>query len=495
MKSTNDGLLRISDRRGKWVIATTVLGSGVAMLTATVVNVALPAIGRDLGADISDLQWILNGYLLTLAALILLGGSLGDRYGRRRVYLVGIVWFGIASVLCALSPNVITLIAARALQGVGGALLTPGSLAIIQAGFHPEDRPAAIGAWSGLTGIAAAIGPLVGGYLVDAAGWPWIFLISAPVAAFVVWAALRHVPESRNPAADGPLDLQGASLGFVGLAGITYPIIQVSEQGWMPLLAGVGAAGLVALAAFLWTESRSEHPMLPLGIFSSRQFTSANLVTFVVYAALGGVFFLLIVHLQTVVGYSALLAGAAPLPITFLMLIGSAPAGSLAQRIGPRLPLTVGPFLIAGGMLLMRRIGADADYVTTILPAMLVFGVGLTLTVAPVTATVLAAADDRHAGIASGVNNAVSRAAQLIAVAALPSLVGLTGADYLDPRVFAAGFRQAMLLTAVGAAAGAALAWLGIRDDVLEAAPEREGEPYRHCPVDGAPYQTMSERS
>lgn len=490
MGSTPDRLLRIGDRRGKWVIATTVLGSGVAMLTATVVNVALPAIGRDLGADISDLQWILNGYLLTLTALILLGGSLGDRYGRRRVYMVGIVWFGVASVLCALSPNVITLIAARALQGIGGALLTPGSLAIIQAGFHPDDRPAAIGAWSGLTGIAAAIGPLVGGYLVDAAGWPWIFLVSAPVAAFVVWAALRHVPESRNPAADGPLDLPGAILGFVGLAGITYPIIQVSEQGWTPLLVGVGVAGLAALAGFVWTESRSDHPMLPLGIFASRQFTSANLVTFVVYGALGGVFFLLIVHLQTVVGYSALLAGAAPLPITFLMLIGSAPAGSLAQRIGPRLPLTVGPLLIAGGMLLMRRIGVGSDYATTILPAMLVFGIGLTLTVAPVTATVLAAVEDGHAGVASGVNNAVSRAAQLIAVAALPALVGLTGADYLEPQAFAAGFRQAMLLTAGLAAAGAAVAWFGIRDDVLEATPEREGEPYRHCPVDGAPYRT-----
>ncbi|MGH7572577.1 MAG: MFS transporter [Gemmatimonadota bacterium] len=489
MESTPDRLLRIKDPRGKWVLATTVLGSGVAMLTATVVNIALPTIGRDLGADISDLQWILNGYLLTLAALILLGGSLGDRYGRRRVYVIGIVWFGVASVLCALAPNVNVLIAARALQGIGGALLTPGSLAIIQAGFHPEDRPAAIGAWSGLTGIAGAIGPLVGGYLVEAAGWPWIFLVSAPVAAFVVWAALRHVPESRNSDADGPLDISGAILGFVGLAGITYPIIQVSEQGWTPLLVGIGVAGLAALAAFVRVEGRSDHPMLPLGIFSSRQFTSANLVTFVVYAALGGVFFLLIVHLQTVVGYSALMAGAAPLPITFLMLIGSAPAGRLAQRIGPRLPLTVGPLLIAGGMLLMRRIGAGADYVTAILPAMVVFGVGLTLTVAPVTATVLAAAEDRHAGVASGVNNAVSRAGQLIAVAALPALVGLTGADYLEPQAFAAGFRQAMLLTAVVTAAGAALAWLGIRDDVLEAAPEREGEPY-HCPVDGAPYRT-----
>lgn len=485
-------LLRIAEPRGRWVLATTVLGSGIAMITATVVNVALPAIGRDLDADVSDLQWILNAYLLALTALILLGGSLGDRYGRRRIYVVGVVWYGVASVLCALAPNVAALVAARALQGVGSALLTPGSLAIIQASFHPEDRPAAIGAWSGLTGVAAAIGPLIGGYLVDAAGWPWIFLVVVPVAAFVAWGALHHVPESRDPDPTGGLDLPGVVLGIVGLGGLTYPIIQLSERGWTPGLAAIAVAGLLALAGFVWVERRSDHPMLPPGIFASRPFTTANLVTFVVYGALGGVFFLLIVHLQTVVGYSALQAGAAPLPITFLMLMGSVRAGALAQRIGPRLPLTVGPLLIAGGMLLMRRIGDGAEYVTTILPALLVFGAGLTLTVAPVTATALAATEDRLAGIASGVNNAVSRAAQLLAVAALPPLAGLAGTDYLDPPAFAAGFREAMLLTALVAAAGGGLAALGIRENILRPVAVPGTVHHRHCPVDGAPLRPMS---
>jgi EmrB/QacA subfamily drug resistance transporter len=494
--------LRFRTKAGRWVLAVTVLGSGIAFLESTVVNVALPTIGEDLDASVMDLQWVINGYLLTLASLILLGGSLGDRYGRRRIFNIGVIWFTGASALCALAPNVEVLIAARLVQGVGGALLTPGSLAIIEATFHRDDRARAIGAWSGLGGAAAAVGPLLGGYLIDAVSWRAIFLINLPLGALVVYEASRHVPETRDPTATGSLDIRGSALAALGLGGITFALIQAPAEGiGSPAVLAALAIGLLASVLFLRTERRSEHPMLPLQIFSSRQFTSANLVTFVVYAALGGVFFLLIVFLQVSLGYSPIAAGAASLPITGLMLLFSARAGALAQRIGPRLPLTVGPMLIALGMLLMRGIDIGDSYVEAVLPPILVFGSGLTLVVAPITATVLAAADPNHAGVASGINNAVARTAQLAAVSVFPLIAGLSGSDYQDPVAMADAFHTAMLAGAILSACGGVLAWFTISDDVLERAEEPGREPCLealetapefHCAVAGTPIQSVT---
>jgi EmrB/QacA subfamily drug resistance transporter len=469
---------------GRWVLLATILGSGMAGIDATVVNVALPAIGKDFDVEFAALQWTITAYTLTLASLILLGGALGDRYGRRRVFVVGVVWFAVASVGCGAAPTAPSLIMARALQGVGAALLTPGSLAIIQASFAPQDRARAIGAWSGLGGVATAIGPFLGGWLIMVASWRWVFLINAPLAVVVVWVAGRHVPESRDPTASGRIDLLGAALAVVGLAGVTYAIIEVPARGIGSLAVLVaGGVGVAALLGFLIAEARLRHPMLPPEIFASRQFSSANAVTFLVYGAFGGVFFLLAVQLQVVAGYSPLGAGVALLPITVVMLLLSARAGQLAQRIGPRLPMSLGPLVCAAGVLLMRRIGPAADYVTDVLPAVTVFALGLALLVAPLTATVLAAAPARHAGVASGVNNAVARAAALIAVAALPVVAGISGADYADPASFQSGFRVALLVAAGILVAGAGLALATIRNDVLPRG--REAREPMCCPVDG----------
>jgi EmrB/QacA subfamily drug resistance transporter len=484
---------------GRWVLAISVLGSGMAFLDGTVVNVALPDIGRDLNASTSALQWILSGYLLTLASLILLGGSLGDRHGRRLIFVLGAGLFTAASLLCALAPNAESLIFARLLQGIGGALLTPGSLAMIEASFRPADRARAIGAWSGLGGVATALGPLLGGYLVDAVSWRAIFLINIPLGIFVVAMAPRHVPETRDPTTTGRLDIPGATLAALGLAGTTYALIEAPDKGASPLVLLAGIVGVGTLIAFILTERRSANPMMPLDIFASRQFSAANLVTFVVYAALGGVFFLLVAFLQISLGYSPLAAGAASLPVTVLMLLLSARSGALAQRIGPRIPLTVGPLVIAGGLLLMLRIQPGDSYVSSVLPAVTVFGLGLTLVVAPVTATVLAAADVRHSGIASGINNAVSRVAGLLAVAVLPLIAGLSGDKFYDPSAMTHGFRVAMVACAVLAALGGVLAWLTISSDVLEAEPDvRGGAPGQiltdfSCAVAGAPLRPARE--
>lgn len=482
--------IEFASATGRWVLAATVLGSGMAQLDATVVNVALPAIGRDLGAEVGALQLVVSAYSVTLAALILLAGALGDRVGRRRVFVVGVVWFAVASAVCAAAPTAGVLIAARALQGVGGALLTPGSLAIIEATFVRADRAKAIGAWSALGGVAAAIGPLLGGYLVQALSWRAIFLINVPLGVLVAWLALRHVPESRDVSAAGRLDYTGATLAAVGLAGTTYAMIEGPNRGVMsPVVMATAVLGVAGLVGFVVVERRSAHPMLPLGIFSSHQFTSANVVTFIVYAALGGVFFLLVVVVQTALGYSPIAAGAASLPVTAIMLALSSASGALAQRIGPRLPLTVGPLLIAAGMLMMTRIEPGGSYLTTVLPAVVVFGFGLAATVAPVTATTLAAADERHAGAASGVNNAVARTAGLLAVALLPPLSGLTGDALQDPAAVTAGFHTAMLISAILAAAGGVLAFFTISNDVLAQEEPSEPPPQHpfHCALAGPP--------
>ena len=476
--------------RARWVLLATVLGSGMAFLDATVVNVALPTIGADLNASVAGLQWVINGYTLTLASLILLGGSLGDRFGRRRIFLLGTVWFAGASLLCGVAPTSEALVAARALQGIGGALLTPGSLAILQASFAMSDRGRAVGAWSGLSGVAAATAPFVGGWLIDLGSWRPIFLINVPLAVAVVVVSLRHVPETRDAAGVRGIDVPGALLTVIGLAAVTWALIEAGERGATTGVLLSGAIGLGSLAGFVAAERRVRHPMLPLEIFRSWQFSAANLVTFIVYASLSIMFFLFVVHLQQVLGYSPLQAGAATLPVTGLMLALSAPAGMLADRIGPRLPMTIGPLGIAAGLALMSRVQAEATYLGTILPGLLVFGLGLSLTVAPLTATVLAAATSKHAGIASGVNNAISRGAGLLAVAAIPGLTGLTGDAYRDPAIFASGFRAAMRISAALAAAGGLLAWLSIRNEVARPADSRPSarlDRHHHCAVDGAP--------
>jgi len=489
-----DPELAFESPAGRWLLAVAVLGSGIAFLDGTVVNVALPDIGRDLGASTSALQWILNGYLLTLASLILLGGSLGDRYGRRRVFIIGVLLFTAASALCAAAPNVELLILARLLQGIGGALLTPGSLALIESSFRPTDRARAIGAWSGLGGVAAALGPLLGGYLIGAVSWRAIFLINLPLGLFVAVMAARHAPETMDvEAAGGHLDLRGAVLVALGLGGTTYALIEAPGKGMGGVVLAAAIVGVIALVLFFANERRCPNPMLPLGIFSSRQFSAANAVTFVVYAALGGFFFLLVSFLQISLGYTPIEAGSASLPVTALMLVFSAKAGALAQRIGPRLPLTLGPLVIAAGLLWMSMIEPGDSYLTAILPPILVFGAGLTLVVAPVTATVLAAAPANNSGIASGVNNAVARVAGLLAVAVLPLIVGLTGDSFYDPAKMTDGFQMAMVACAILAALGGVLAWFTISAEVLHQeaepggdTPERLAEDYS-CGIGGPP--------
>ncbi|HEY2315747.1 MAG TPA: MFS transporter [Streptosporangiaceae bacterium] len=483
--------LRMSSAAGRWVLLATVLGSSMALLDSTVVNVALPTIGRDLHASLAGLQWTVNAYTLALAGLILLGGSLADRLGRRRVFLIGVIWFALASALCGFAPSIYVLIAARVLQGVGGALLTPGSLAIIQASFAPDDRPRAVGAWSGLAGVAAAIGPVVGGWLVQTAGWQWVFFLNLPLAVAVVVVTLRHVPETSDTTVRGGFDVAGAVLAALALAGITYALIEAPEKSMKVAVAVAGLLGVAAGVAFVLLERRRTRapdkitPMLPLDVFASRQFSVINIITFLVYAAFGGLLFLLVLQLQVVSGFSPLKAGTALLPVTVLMLALSARSGALAQRIGPRWLLTVGLTGLAIGMTLMMRIGPHASYVTDVLPAVVIFGLGLVLTVAPLTATVLASADVRHAGVASGVNNAVARAAGLVAVAALPAAVGLTAASYHEPLRFNHGFDLATGICAVILVIAAALAATLVDNNVLRPAgrPLPEPEARTSCAI------------
>jgi len=478
--SAGPGELRLGTKKARWVLAATVLGSSMALLDSTVVNVALPTIGKDLHASLGGLQWTVSAYAVTLAGLILLGGALGDRFGRRRVFATGVAWFAVASALCGLAPSISVLIGARVLQGIGGALLVPGSLAIIQATFAADDRPRAVGAWSGLGGVAGAVGPLLGGWIVGAVGWRWVFLLNLPLAAVVLAVTVWHVTESSDPSAGGKFDVAGAGLAALALAGITYALIDAPERPGSragPVLAGI--IGAAAFLAFLTLERRRGRPssqtapMLPLSVFGSRQFSAVNMVTFLVYAALSGVIFLLVLQLQVASGFTPLAAGAALLPVTLLMLALSARSGALAQRIGPRWLMAAGTAICAGGVLLMTRIGVRASYLTDVLPAVIVFGLGLTMTVAPLTATVLASADVRHAGVASGVNNAVARAAGLLAVAGLPAAAGLGAASYHSAVLFSAGFRTAMLICAGLLLAGALLSAATIDNDVLRPAPGR----------------------
>lgn len=455
--------LALRSVQGRGVLAATILGSGMAMLDGTVVNVALPRIGKNLHADLTALQWTVNAYTLTLAGLLLLGGSLGDRLGRRRIFVLGVLWFTIASVVCALAPTAGLLIAARALQGVGAALLTPGSLAILESVFRPTDRAAAVGSWAGLGGVATAIGPVLGGVLVGVAPWGWrlVFLLNVPIAVVVIMLSARYIPETRDEESSGPLDVLGAVLAAVGLALTVYALTEGPHRHWPASLVVCLAAGIAVLAGFVVAEARGSHPMMPLSLFRSRQFSAANVVTFVVYASLSGALFLIPVQLQRVSGFSPVAAGSALLPVTAVMLLLSARMGRVATRIGPRLPMTVGPIVAGCGLALLVRVGANASYVADVLPAVAVFALGLSATVAPLTATALAAAPARQVGVASAVNNDIARAAGLLAVAVLPGIAGITPTAYDHPALLSTGFHHAVLI------AGGLLALGGVLSAVL----------------------------
>lgn len=478
------GAIRFGTAEGRWVIAGCVLGSGVALLDGTIVNVALPSIERGLDVGLSSVQWIVDAYLLTLGSLLLLGGALGDRYGRKRVFLVGLFAFTGSSALCGLAPTISVLIAARALQGLGGALLVPGSLALISACFHADDRGRAVGAWSGLAGVATAIGPFAGGWLVDLASWRWVFLVNLPLAAAAATVTIRHVPESRAARVAGRLDVAGAAAATIGLAGLVVALIEGPRGAGGRFVAASAVIGVVGLVAFVLIERRVANPLVPLRLFADRQFSGANLTTFTVYAGLVSSLFLLGIQLQEVVGFSALEAGVSLLPVTALMLLLSSRTGALAQRIGPRLPMTFGPLVAGTGLALLSRVGPHSRYLTGVFPFVLVFGLGLTFVVAPLTSAVLAAVEERHVGIGSGINNAAARVAGLLAVAVLPAAAGIdTAAEGpAAAAAFDAGFHRAMLGAAGLCALGGVVAFLTVRNT----RPARPGLPPVHGLVEPA---------
>jgi EmrB/QacA subfamily drug resistance transporter len=426
----------------------------MALLDATIVNIALPAIDADLDAGTAGLTWAVNAYTLTLASLILLGGSLGDRFGRRRVFRLGVVWFASASLLCGVAPNIDALVGARALQGIGGALLTPGSLAILQASFRPEDRSRAIGIWSGLGATAAVIGPLLGGWLLGLGSWRWVFLVNIPVAALVLLLS-RHIPETKDEEAFQQADLVGILLTAVGLGTLTYGL-----TGGSPAIAGIG---LALLAAFVVQERRTSVPMLPMDVFRSRVFSATNLVTFLVYAALNGMIFWLVITLQVVARVSPMQAGLALVPLTVCMLLLSPLSGSLSERHGPTIPMTVGPLIAAVSVVALTRVDAHASYLIDVMAPTTAFGLGLATMVAPLTATVLAAVPDHRAGIASGVNNAVARTGGLLAVAVLPIATGIGADGFDDPAALRPAFVIAMWICAALLAAGGLVSALFVR--------------------------------
>ena len=483
------GLLAYRSARGRWVVTAMILGSSVAGIDSTVVAVALPAIGRNLHAGFGGLQWTVAGYTLTLASLILLAGSLSDRWGRRRVFLAGLGWFTAASVLCAAAPGIGWLIAARAVLGVGGALMTPASLAIIEATLAPGDRTHAIGTWAGFSGVSAAIAPFLGGWLLQAGRWRWIFLINIPVAAATAWITRRHVPESRDTPASGRPDWPGAVAGAAALAAATYAIIVLPGAGLTSPGFAAAAAALAVLssAIFAVAERRSSHPMLPPAIFAPAQFRAANAVTFVTNGALGGFAFVFIPALQIVAGYSPVAAGSALVPVTAATLLLSGASGRLAQRIGPRPPLVAGCLVCAGASLLAVRIGPDTGYWTVVFPVALLFGFGLASLIPPLTASAMNSAPDSLAGLASGVNNAVARVAGLLWIAALPPITGLTGAAYTDPAKFQSSFGQISWTCAAAFACAAVLAAAFITGP-RHSTPERPAltqaaVPHLACPI------------
>ena len=452
-----------SNRARTLTLVATILGSGIALLDATVVNVALPAIEDDLGGGLAGQQWVVNAYLLTLGSLILVGGSLGDLYGERRIFAIGVGAFGVASLFCALAPNIELLVAARALQGATSALLTPASLALIAITYSDaKERGAAIGTWTAWGGIATVIGPLAGGWILDVSSWRWIFAINVPfvlVTLALIWLAVA--PDESRVGPKRRLDLVGALLTAVGLAAPVLALTEQPQRGWTdPLVIGGLVAGAVLLTAFVLWERHTSDPMLPLGLFRRRNFTVANVETLLVYAGLSSLFFFLTIFLQQVAGWSPLESGLAGLPVTVLLFVLSRFTGRLSARFGPRLFMGAGPLVAAVGVLLLARLGEEVDYVVDVLPAMLLFGLGLALTVAPLTATVLADARRGDSGIVSGVNNAVARVAGLLGIA----VVGVAVAGRSGAELDLAGFRIGMALTAVIVAAGGVAGLLGIQN-------------------------------
>ncbi|TML84657.1 MAG: DHA2 family efflux MFS transporter permease subunit [Actinobacteria bacterium] len=421
-------------RRQRLTLFAAILGSGVATIDGSIVNVALPAIERDLGGGLSAQQWVSNAYLLTLGSLILIGGSLGDIYGERRVFAVGVAAFGIVSILCAAAPTIGVLIAARALQGAAGALLTPSSLAIIVGAFSPKDRGAAIGSWTAWGGIAAIVGPLVGGWIVDQVSWRWIFALNVPLVLVTLALIFAAVPRTTR-VTGRRVDVLGAGLCALGLGGFVFALIEQPHYGWSsPAIVVPLVAGVVAFASFLAYERRTPEPMLKLELFARRNFAVGNAETLAMYAGLSILFFFLVIFLQQVAGYSALRSGLTTLPVTLVMFTLSRRFGALADRYGPRLFMGAGPLIAAAGILLLLRTGMHTSYATDLLPGLLVFSIGLSMTVAPLTATVLADADESDAGIASAINNAVARVAGLVGV----SIVGVVVASALVGDTFAA---------------------------------------------------------
>ena len=413
-----------SSRTKNLTLIAAILGTTVVTVDSTVVNVALPSIADDLGGGLAGQQWTANAYLITLSSLILLGGSLGDLFGERRMFMVGVAGFGVTSVFCAAAPTIELLVVARALQGVFGALLTPAALAVIVATFPPDERGKAVGAWTAWGGIGTVLGPLIGGQLVDAASWRWIFAINIPIVLITLGLVTRVMAPGRPRPAEARVDYVGAALCALGLAGFTYGLIEQPRNGWsdpgvwLPL-----AAGIVLLVSFVVWEARSSHPMLKLELFTRRNFTIGNIETFSMYAGLGLLFFFLVLFLQQVAGYNALEAGSTTIPVTAVMFLLSTRFGAFADRYGPRFFMGFGPLVAAVGLASFMRLDADVDYLTDLLPGLLVFALGLSMTVAPLTATVLADADESNAGIASGVNNAIARVASLIAIAAVGAVV------------------------------------------------------------------------
>jgi EmrB/QacA subfamily drug resistance transporter len=461
----------LNSTSGRWILAAAVAITAAEFLSGLSLNVALPAVGAAFDADVSGLQWLANGYLLTLAALTFVGGALADRLGRRLILLVGTGWFAVATIAVALAPTLEFLIVMRVLQGVGAALLTPIALAIIEVSIEPDDRTRAIGAWSGLSGLAVAIGPAIAGALVDGVGWQGAFLIPIPLTAVAAYVATTHLTESRDETAHGRIDVAGGVLAVVGLGGLSYALIVSADAGWgsTEVIAGMVIA-ILGIVGFVRSERTAESPMVPLDMFANPQLALANAVTFIQYTSVGVVFFLVVIQLQETVGYSAFETGLAFIPVTAFMFVFGARSGQFAQNHGPRNQLLVGGLLFGVGQLMLVGLSEGASYVTEVLPAVVLLGLGLAALVPPITAWALAAASEDHAGAASGVNNAVAGTAELMSVAALPLIAGIGGGALAQIGI---GFDRAMVVSAILSIVAGVIGWLWIDNSILEHDPDK----------------------